>query len=40
MHAALVTLTIDPDQAPAADALTRDILPRTRSLQASSRAIG
>jgi hypothetical protein len=32
MHAALVTLTIDPDQAPAAaDALTRDILPKLRS---------
>jgi hypothetical protein len=29
MHAALVTLTIDPEQAPAAaDALTADILPR------------
>jgi hypothetical protein len=32
MHAALVTLTIDPDQAPAAaKALTRDILPKIRS---------
>jgi hypothetical protein len=32
MHAALVTLTIDPDHAPAAaDALTRDILPAIRS---------
>jgi hypothetical protein len=32
MHAALVTLTIDPDQAPAAaGALTRDILPRITS---------
>jgi hypothetical protein len=32
MHAALMTLTIDPDQAPeAADALTRDILPKLRS---------
>jgi hypothetical protein len=32
MHAALLTLTIDPDQAPAAaDALTRDILPKIRS---------
>jgi hypothetical protein len=32
MHAALMTLTIDPDQAPeAADALTRDILPKIRS---------
>ena len=32
MHAALVTLTIDPDQAPAAaDALTDRILPATRS---------
>jgi hypothetical protein len=32
MHAALVTLTVDPDQAPAAaDALTRDILPKIRS---------
>jgi hypothetical protein len=33
MHAALVTLTIDPDQAPAAaKALTRDILPKIRSV--------
>jgi hypothetical protein len=32
MHAVLVTLTIDPDQAPAAaTALTNDILPRIRS---------
>jgi hypothetical protein len=32
MHAALVSLTIDPDQAPAAaNALTRDILPKIRS---------
>ena len=32
MHAALVKLTIDPDQAPAAaDALTHDILPTVRS---------
>jgi hypothetical protein len=32
MHAALVTVTIDPDQAPAAaDGLTNDILPKTRS---------
>jgi hypothetical protein len=32
MHAALVTLTIDPDQAPAAaSALTHDILPRITS---------
>jgi hypothetical protein len=32
MHAALVTLTIDPDQAPAAaGALTNDILPRVSS---------
>jgi hypothetical protein len=32
MHAALVTLTIAPDQAPAAaEALTRDILPAIRS---------
>jgi hypothetical protein len=32
MHAALVTLTIDPDRAPeAAAALTRDILPKIRS---------
>ena len=32
MHASLVTLTVDPDQAPAAaNALTRDILPKTRS---------
>jgi hypothetical protein len=32
MHAALLTLTIDPDQAPAAaNALTRDILPKIRS---------
>jgi hypothetical protein len=32
MHAALVSLTIDPDQAPAAAAaLTRDILPKIRS---------
>jgi hypothetical protein len=32
MHAALVTLAIDPEQAPAAaDALTREILPRIRS---------
>jgi hypothetical protein len=32
MHAALVKLTIDPDQAPAAaDALTNDILPEIRS---------
>ena len=32
MHAALVTLTIDPDQAPAAaNALVNDILPRIRS---------
>jgi hypothetical protein len=32
MHAALVTLTIDPDQAPpAAHPLTRDILPAIRS---------
>lgn len=31
-HAALVTLTIDPDQAPAAaNALVTDILPRVRS---------
>ena len=33
MHAALVSLTIDPDQAPAAaNALTRDILPTIRSV--------
>jgi hypothetical protein len=32
MHAALVTVTIDPDQAPAAAAaLTNDILPRITS---------
>jgi hypothetical protein len=32
MHAALVKLTIDPDQAPAAaDALTHEILPTLRS---------
>ena len=32
MHAALVRLTVDPDQAPAAaEALTNDILPRVRS---------
>lgn len=32
MHAALVTLTVDPDQAPAAaEALVSDILPRVRS---------
>ena len=32
IHAALLTLTIDPDQAPAAaNALTRDILPKIRS---------
>ena len=32
MHAALVRLTVDPEQAPAAaDALTSDILPRVRS---------
>jgi hypothetical protein len=32
MHAALVNLTIDPDQAPAAaNALTGDILPKVRS---------
>jgi hypothetical protein len=32
MHAALLNLTIDPDQAPvAADALTHDILPAIRS---------
>jgi hypothetical protein len=32
MHAALVSLTIDPDQAPAAaNALTHDILPAIRS---------
>jgi hypothetical protein len=32
MHAALVTLTIDPEQAPAAaNALTHDILPKIRS---------
>jgi hypothetical protein len=32
MHAALVTLTIDPDQAPAAaEALVNDILPMVRS---------
>lgn len=32
MHAALVMLTIDPDQAPAAaSALTNDILPRVTS---------
>jgi hypothetical protein len=32
MHAALVKLTIDPDQAPtAANALTHDILPTIRS---------
>lgn len=32
MHAALMTLTIDPDQAPAAAAaLTNEILPRVRS---------
>jgi hypothetical protein len=32
MHAALVNLTIDPDQGPAAaSALTNDILPRVRS---------
>ena len=32
MHAALVTLTIDPTHAPAAaEALTSDILPRVRS---------
>jgi hypothetical protein len=32
MHAALMTLTIDPDRAPeAAAALTRDILPKIRS---------
>ena len=32
MHSALVRLTVDPEQAPAAaEALTRDILPRVRS---------
>jgi hypothetical protein len=32
MHAALVTLTIDPDQAPAAaNTLVNEILPRVRS---------
>jgi hypothetical protein len=32
VHAALVRLTVDPDQAPAAaEALTSDILPRIRS---------
>jgi hypothetical protein len=32
VHAALVSLTVDPDQAPAAAAaLTNDILPRVRS---------
>src|SRR5262245_31826721 len=32
MHAALVRLTVDPEQAPAAaEALTSDILPRVRS---------
>jgi len=32
MHAALVTLTIDPDQAPAAaEALVNDLLPTVRS---------
>ena len=32
MHAALVTLTVDAEQAPAAaEALTSDILPRVRS---------
>jgi hypothetical protein len=32
MHAALVSLTVDPDQAPAAaEALMNDILPRVRS---------
>jgi hypothetical protein len=32
VHAALVTLTIDPDQAPAAaDALVNEILPKVRS---------
>jgi len=32
MHAALVTLTIDPDQAPAAaEALMNDLLPTVRS---------
>ena len=32
MYAALVSLTVDPDQAPAAaEALTSDILPRVRS---------
>lgn len=32
MYAALVTLTVDPDQAPAAaEALTHDILPTIRS---------
>ena len=32
MHAALVRLTVDPDQAPAAaEALMNDILPRVRS---------
>jgi hypothetical protein len=32
VHAALVTLTVDPEQAPAAaEALTSDILPRVRS---------
>jgi hypothetical protein len=32
MHAALVTLTVDPDQAPAAaHALSNDILPKIRS---------
>jgi len=32
MHAALIRLTVDPEQAPAAaEALTTDILPRVRS---------
>jgi hypothetical protein len=32
MHAALVTLTVDPDQAPAAaDVLVKDILPTVRA---------
>jgi hypothetical protein len=34
MHAAIVSLTIDPDQAPAAaNALTEEILPAIRSAQ-------
>ena len=41
VHAALVTLTIDPEQAPAAaNALVNDILPRVRSALASLPAIG